>query len=343
MSAGNARLVRSTINQCTLQLAAFCLIAYSSSFAGIYTSPCTMENDPATQPDLLALCLEGKAGVWVEQRSKTINDTQPATVYGSHGQASGLIGNWLTLQARGHARISQGREKNHFEDKEIASESAIVQIGNSAIHRHRLFGGIGAIPFGLNIDTTADWTNLKKDRHFFGSPIHIVGYSYDNQKDLTWTISGGSRNEESDDAQSRIAAIGTRLIYDMAALEGTRAIVSFSTTELSERRGGIALLNRNGKGEQTTVEIVRKWTQFPYDPTDFDQLIRINWSGKIDDVQRGRAQYEDILNQSRVGTLTYYYIFMPHMQTSVSVGYHKDETSLEPNFWFGIFGLEVFL
>jgi len=299
--------------------------------------------DPLISQSLYALCLEGTAGVWREQRSKLDEDRPPATVYTATGKVTGTFSNWLVLQSEGHARLSRSTTHSQKDNRDVATDSAILQLGNSAVYRHRLFGGRSRIPFGLNINANGNWSGFEKSNWFFGEPIRLLGYTYDNQRDLIFTVSVGSRNEESSKARERSSAFGVRVMYDMAALEGTRAIVSFSTTELSERHASIALINHNGKGEETTVEIVRKWTQLAYDPTDFDQLIRVNWSGLAGENHRIKAQYEDILDDSRTGSVAYSYRLYQHVSPSLVIGYHKSEDRTHQNYWFGALGLEASL
>ena len=133
----------------------------------------------------------------------------------------------------------------------------------------------------------------------------------------------------------------SRISYDIAALEGTRLIASFSTTELSQRRGGAAIVNRNGKGERTSLEIVRTWTEFPYDPADFNQLIRINWSGRVSLDLEVKAQYEDVWQTHRIGCLTLRQLIVAPLSIDGSVGYKRSEDGVTRSSWFGVLGLEA--
>lgn len=307
--------------------------------AAIYLPPCTLENDPAIRVEYFSTCLEGQIGAWVEQRSKVEDGVQPPYLYAGKGRVTTLVSSWLTLQAAGHYRVLQSRKDRAIVNRDAEADTLLAQIGNSSVYRHRLFAGKSAPPFGLDFNTLGDWSGFDTSRYFFSRPVQLAGYTYDNQRDTTWVIAGGENQQLVLGEDKRITILSTRLAYDFAALEGTRMVASFSSTSLSARRGGIALLNRNGKGEQTSMEVVRKWKEFPYDPNDFDQLLRVNWSGKASEESVFKAQYEDIWKVSRIGTLSLVYTFFKPLSGELHIGYYKTENAIERNHWFGVLGV----
>lgn len=309
----------------------------------IKTPPCTLAKDPAAVFPLLSLCLNGKAGTWVQQRSVVEDDIQPPLLLASRGAATLVFTSWLSFRTEGYANIFQNRTTGKTVSREARPDNTLIQIGNSATHRHRVFLGKARIPFGLNYNVDSAWGSATRFDSFFGEPIKVAGYTYDNQQDLTVTMSAGTAENVDSDAKRRKSATGIRLMYDLAALEGTRLLGSLTTDELEHRRGAVGAVNVNGKGDITAFEVIRTWSNFPFDPTDFNQLIRLSWSGAAYQRIAPHAQYEDQLNLRRIGTLGAVFNAKKQMDLSLTLGFTKDETGARKNYWLGVAGVEVHL
>lgn len=309
----------------------------------IKTPPCTLPKDPVAVFPLLSLCINGKAGVWAEHRSRVEDEIQPPLLLGSRGSATLVLTSWLTFRSEGYANVYQNRTTGKTERRETRPETLLAQIGNNSTHRHRIFGGKARIPFGLNFNVDSSWASPTAFNKFFGEVIKVAGYTYDNQKDLTITISGGTADNVDADAKRRKSAVGVRMMYDMAALEGTRILMSLLTDELEHRRGEVGAVNVNGKGDITAFEVVRTWRNFLFDPNDFDQLIRLSWQGAAYQRLAPQAQYEDQLNYRRIGTLGAKFNAKKQVDLALTLGYSKDETGANRGYWFGIAGMEVHL
>jgi hypothetical protein len=313
--------------------------------AGIYYPPCEIKDDPdQTEFEILPTCLEASIGTWVQHRSLVEEGhLQPARLFAGRGKITILPSKWLILQSSAEYKLWQERESANVLDKDMHTDSVTLQIGNSALNRHRILIGRSRQPFGVNQNTIANWSGYLLEDLFYGPKNYLASYTYDNQKDLTWTTSIGAKEESKRNASARDSTVSSRLSFDLAALEGTRILTSFSTTELSQRRGGIALVNRNGKGEQTTFEVIRVWTEFPYDPIDFNQLIRTNWSGKASEDLRVSAQFEDVWQQHRIGNITLKQMFTDQLSLDGTIGFYRTENQLLRSHWFGALGIEASL
>lgn len=309
----------------------------------VKTPPCAMNKDPAAVFPVMSLCLTGTAGTWMEQRSKVDEDIQPPHLISSRGSATFLFTSWLSVRAEGYALIFQDRATGKTVSREARPETTLVQLGNTSTHRHRLFAGKGRMPFGLNLNVDKAWSNPLRFDSFFGEAIKIVGYTYDNQQDWTVTLSGGTAENIDSQAKRRQSALGVRIMYDLAALEGTRLVASFATDELEHRRGEVGAVNVNGKGDITAFEVIRIWSNFPFDPQDFSQLIRLSWSGSTYERIAPHGQYEDQLGVRRIGTLGIKFNAKKNMDLTVTTGYCKDESGDGRNYWLGVAGAEVHL
>ncbi len=324
------------------------IIKPSNAFSQFLLSPCEVSQDPKVSPPNFATCLEGFAGAWVEQRSMVEDDIQPPTLFSSSAKVTSVYKEWLVLKFEGHARIIKERYTSHLLDKDLSPDKMILQLGNNSVSRHRFFIGKSPLPFGLNVNLDSHWHGFDTDSLFFGEVFRVAGYTYDNEKDFTWTLSGAAKDQSSLEAKNRLATVSTRASYDFAALEGSRVIASFSNTELANRSGGIALVNINAKGDRTTFEWVRIWTQYPYDPSDFRQLLRLNWEGQSSEFVRTGFQYEDIWGMSRRGTLSTRWEIQNYTSLNFALGYQRseagfNETSRKASFWYGVLGTEVSL
>lgn len=309
----------------------------------IQTSPCTLHNDPAAAFPLFSLCLDGSASEWMEQRTKVEEGIQPPLLLSTRGSATAVMTSWLSLKISGYADFYQNRNTSETPKKDARTENLVMQIGNTSTHRHRVFAGRSRIPFGINFNADTDWAHLSFFDPFFGQPIQLVGYTYDNQKDLTFSVAAGTAANVDADAKKRQSASGARIMYDLSALEGTRLVASFATDELEHRRGQVGAVNVNGKGDVTAFEVVRTWSNYPYDPQDFNQLIRLSWIGLPTERFVPRAQYEDQLGFRRIGTAGVKFHARKHVALSAYGGYSKDESGVGHNYWLGVFGMEVHL
>ena len=309
----------------------------------VKTPPCTLPKDPAAVFPLLSVCLNGTAGTWVQQRSVVEDDIQPPLLLASRGSATVVFTSWLSVRTEGYANIFQNRTTGKTVAREVRPDTNLIQLGNASTHRHRVFLGKARIPFGLNFNVDSPWVSPTRFDPFFGDPIKVAGYTYDNQQDITVTMSVGTAENVDSDAKRRKSATGIRVMYDMAALEGTRILGSLSTDELEHRRGEVGAVNVNGKGDITAFEVIRTWSNFPFDPTDFNQLIRLSWSGAAYQRLAPHAQYEDQLNLRRIGTLGAKYNAKRQLDLSLTVGFSKDETGDRKNYWLGVAGVEVHL
>ncbi len=307
------------------------------------TPPCTLAKDPAAVFPLFSLCLEGSAGEWMEQRSRVEDNVQPPVLLSTKGAATIVFTSWISFRASGYALFHQSRVSSGKPKKEARSENLIVQIGNMATHRHRVFVGRTRIPFGINFDANVDWLNPGASDPFFGEPLRLVGYTYDNLKDLTFSVAAGTADNIDADAKRRKSASGARIMYDLSALEGTRLVASFATDELEHRRGNVGAVNVNGKGDITAFEVIRTWSNYPYDPQDFNQLIRLSWIGLTSEPVVPHVQYEDQLDFRRIGTVGAKFNAKENIAMSLYTGYSKDETGAKRSYWLGVAGVEVHL
>ncbi|MCX6118941.1 MAG: hypothetical protein NT027_15505, partial [Proteobacteria bacterium] len=91
------------------------------------------------------------------------------------------------------------------------------------------------------------------------------------------------------------------------------------------------------------------WSQYPYDPADFGQIFRVNWTGKSNDVVTTKIQYEDVSATHRQGLVIVSYEWSSVISTAITGGYHRNEirelsiSSERKSYWFGRFGLEATL
>ncbi len=338
MIFAQSRITRS-IDVLTLLLCAFAS-AYSSG-AELFLSPCTLKSDPEDRLLPMTACLNASAGTAVEQRTQNDSPEQPPYLAYANGKLTLLPHRWILLQASGHVEVRQRRTVKTDSSRDASPDTTLLQIGNTALHRHRVFAGKGVMPFGLNLNANSKLHPHSYYLPYYGRRVRLAGYTYDNRRDLTATFTVGYIDGESRAIENRLIQGSVRFAYDFAALEGTRIITSFFHDELIHRRGSFAMLNRNGRGDVTTFEVVRTWTFFPYDPEDFRQLIRLNWSGDSSDDSRVSVQYEDTTQVYRTGLVTYIHKALEHAFAEATVGYRKSEDSALKSHWFSMFGIEA--
>jgi hypothetical protein len=320
----------------------------SVAIAKIYIGDCNYDADPENGVGYSDICLKSTLSSTFEQRSAIEDDMQPPTLLDAKFEGTSLLSDWGVMQLAGHSRMWKIRYTNRASELDSKIDRALFQLGNSATARHRISGGLSKKPFGLNMNLDDAWYGFDVEEQFFGDRMAVASYTYDNRKDFSLSLSIEVGDNTTDEPNRRHLGGTARAAYDFAALEGTRALVSFSNTELSERSFGIALLNMNGKGDRSTVEWVRKWKFFAFDPVDFEQLIRVNWKGAFQYSWSPGIQYEDIWGKSRRGSLSGDYQLDKHAVLMVTLGFQRSEAKFSEtprlkNFSFVAGGFKVIL
>ena len=279
------------------------------------------------------MCLSGDAGTWILQKSKAESSIQPPVMHRADGKISVLLTPWLGLHAWGHSAVFVDRQTQKTINKETETDSLNIQLGNNALSRHRLNVGYGRPTFRLNHNQR---TNLEfawgLDK--FLAPFSKYGtYTYDNQLESAIQITYGRLVDK--DLRSDQQAFGSaRLIYDLAALEGTRVNLGGYGDGLVRRAVSLGLLNINGKGDETSLELTRTFSFNPYKPAEFKQLIRLSYISHMQGNMRYKFQYDDVFRHIRLGSLAALYEPIKFTQAEFLVGYAKQEDVAKKSHWF---------
>jgi len=304
-----------------------------------YLGQCLLKQDPqTTNPGLLNICMNGSAGSWIIQKSIVENGMQPPLLHRAEGNLSLLLTPWVGLHASGHVSVFVDRQTQETSNKESQRDSINLQLGNNALSRHRLNFGRGRPAFRLNY---MQRPNLEYawDLDRFLAPYADYGtYTYDNQLDWTIQATYGRLTDASLRSDQRMFG-SARIMYDLAALEGTRLSLGAYNDGLVRRAVSLGLLNINGKGDETSLEVTRTFQFNPYAPAEFKQLIRLSYLSHTQDQVRYKFQYDDFFRFIRIGSLGV--LFEPYKYTHAEfmLGYAKREDRRKLSHWFA--GLNV--
>ncbi len=300
----------------------------------LHRGDCKSSADPAlSSPGLLNLCANGSAEAWFVHKSKRADQRQPDRLYNADGNLTLFLTPWLSAHLRGHSRIYIDRDTQNTTLKDTKRDSWHIQLGNNALSRHRLSFGRGKPLFRID-------HQLRKEIFYawgldlFEAPkVDYVSYVYDNQLDWTINATYGRLPDNRLSDKQRLFASG-RLMYDVAALEGTRIVVGGYSDGLLNRAVSIGLININGRGEQTSIEVTRTFSRFPYDPDEFKQNIRISHLSREQDKNQIRFQYDDFFRQIRVGGVGVIYRPAELLKLEFEVGFAKHEDIPKRSHWY---------
>ncbi len=303
--------------------------------------PVKWSTEAKEDPQRLTTCLNLSASTQREFRSKIEEVDNPPVHKYVRGRISILPTSWFHLMAEGYIHTVEPIGGNAELTTTRVLRKTIVQLGNSGVHRHRLMIGRSIPPFGLNLTDFRLARRADYFDNFFGSILDLSTYTYDNQRDWTVTLGIGRTPKHANDNSSQNLEAFGRASYDFAALEGTRFIFSFSQNEDVKRRFSAATINRNGKGETSSIEIIRTWSRFPYDPKEFEQLFRLTWSGRAFKGAIGGVLLEDVSDASRTGVLFLRPSVLPWTIAEIALGYRSIPIDHVKSHWIGQLGLEV--
>lgn len=295
---------------------------------------CVLKQDPlSTKPSNLNICLNGDASTWILQKSKTESNIQPPVMHRADGKISLLLTPWVGLHAWGHSSVFVDRQTQKTINRETETDALNIQLGNNALSRHRLNVGYGRPTFRLN-------HNQRPNLEFawgidqFLAPFSKYGtYTYDNQLESAIQVTYGRLVDRS--LRSDQQAFGSaRIIYDLAALEGTRVNLGGYGDGLVRRAISLGLLNINGKGDETSLELTRTFSFNPYKPSEFKQLIRLSYVSHMQNNVRYKFQYDDVFRYIRLGSIAAMYEPIKFTQAEFLVGYAKREDAAKKSHWF---------
>lgn len=296
----------------------------------LYHGLCETSEDPAvTAPSLINVCVKASAGSWLIQKSKNENNVQPDALHRAAGSIGLYVSPWIAFYASGHANVFISRNTQNTTNRDVARDSWLVQVGNNALSRHRVHLGRGRPTYRI------DHQQRKEIEYAWGldsfeSPIvDYASYVYDNQMDWTFQGAYGQLVENKYSGKQRLFA-AARLMHDIAALEGTRIVLGGFGDGLIRRTASLGMININGKGDETSIEVTRSFSYYPYDPKEFKQNIRISYLSHEQDKTRLKFQYDDSFRKIRLAGFGAVYSIREYANFEVHTGYakHEDNKSL---------------
>jgi hypothetical protein len=309
----------------------------------LYRGKCELSEDPnTTRPSTFNVCVHASAGSLAVQKSKTPDDTQPPIMHRADGELSFFATPWLSLNTKVHATVFTSRVTKETTSRESVRDLALLQFGNYALSRHRLTVGKGRAVYRIDHQTREHWDYVWGLQTFEAPITEFVTYTYDNQLDMTMQATYG-RNPDRKLSASQRAFGSVRIMYDLAALEGTRIALGGFGDGLLRRSGSIGMINVNGLGDQTALELTRAFALNPYDPAEFQQSIRFSYLSHIQDQTRYKFQYDDQFRKIRLGGVGIVYNSNKHTEIEAQIGYAKHEDFPKLSHFYGALRAGVLL
>ena len=315
-------------------------IIYAWSLPGpakfLYHNECTLRDDPKTsEPSMVTTCVNAQAGMWVAQKSKTSHRGQPPSMYRAQGNISLFVTPWLSYSGAAHSSVFVSRETKQTTSRETLQDRSLIQIGNNALSRHRVSFGRGYPAYRINHQMRENFGYIWNLNNFDAPMVNFATYTYDNQLDLTVQATYGINPDRKISIARRALGAG-RIMYDLAALEGTRIVVGGFGDGSLRRAASFGMLNVNGVGAETAFEFVRTFATNPYDPKEFHQNIRLSYLGQLQDNSRYKFQYDDEFQFIRLVGFGAVYYFSNSAETEFVLGYAKQEDIQKLSHFYGV-------
>ena len=307
----------------------------------LYHGSCTLKSDPNQTPQgLTNLCVNANANMMGAQRTKDEDNEHPSSLFYASGELSLFLTPYVSIHSRGHSQILIAREGNKSSIRESKRDALSVQIGNNALSRHRISAGHGRPLTGINHEQRPNMEYIWGIRKFEAPIVDFATYTYDNQVDWIVQTTYGRLPDNSISEKQRLFG-ATRIMYDVAALEGTRFVLGGFGDGLLRRSVNFGMLNINGRGDETAFEITRQFSLYPYDPKEFTQQIKLSHLSREQDRSRFKFQYDDFFRRVRIGGIGGIYYPLKYLELESQIGYAKREDQAKFSHWFLIIRIGV--
>ncbi len=300
----------------------------------LHRGSCEIKQDPGVEPlGPLNVCVKGSVGTWFVHKSNTYDQVQPSVMHHAAGDIAIFITPWVSVGASGHSSIYVERDTSRVLGKDTARDELFVQLGNNALSRHRLTAGRGKPLYRLDHQLRREFFYAWNLSNFEPPEVDYVTYVYDNQLDLTLSTTYGQLRDPTVEGEKKVFG-SARLMYDFAALEGTRLVVGGYQDGLLRRAVSLGMININGRSEQTSVELTRQFTRQPFNPGDFRQNFRLAYLSSEQDHFQYRFQYDDFFRFIRVGGVGVIYRPLSLFFIEMDVGFAKHEDNPKRSHWY---------
>ncbi len=319
----------------------FSLVLYAWSMPSVgkflYRDKCLLKDDPSINaPSIITTCVNASAGTLVAQKSKRRNNLQPPVMHRADGEISLFVTPWASYSTKVHSRVFISRETQETLARESIQDLSVFQIGNNALSRHRVMVGRGSPEYRLNHQTRKHYDYIWGLANYDAPKVQFATYTYDNQLDLTFQFSYGI-NPDRNLSVTQSALGSARIMYDLAALEGTRIVLGGFIDGTLHRAITFGTLNVNGIGAETAFEVTRTFATNPYDPQEFGQNIRLSYLSPLLDLARFKFQYDDQFKFIRLVGLGGVYYPSKHAEMELHFGYAKQEDVQKLSHVYGVF------
>jgi hypothetical protein len=307
----------------------------------LYHGTCTLKSDPIrTSQSLINLCINANANMIGAQRTKNEDNKPPSSLLYASGDLSLFLTPYVSVHTRGHSQQLIAREDQKSYSRESKRDAFSIQIGNNALSRHRISAGQGRPQTTINHDQRPNMEFIWGIQKFEAPIVDFATYTYDNQVDWIVQTTYGRLPADSISEKQRLFG-STRIMYDVAALEGTRFVLGGFGDGLLRRSVNFGVLNINGRGDETAFEIARQFNLFPYDPKEFTQQIKLSYLSREQDRSRFKFQYDDHFRRARIGGIGGISYFLNYIELESQIGYAKREDQPRFSHWFLIMRIGV--
>jgi hypothetical protein len=322
---------------------------------------CQLPKDPGADPSVWDLwfkvCVKARAGAEIT----FISGNPEENYWVRYGTAYGAVhlNSWMSFHVQVAATDFLPLAEEAKERQDRHRDFAILRLGNPVVHHFRLTAGRMELPFGVNTSSVTESYKISENKEFWNSPDYATVATIDTQTALQLDI-GYARNKlnpENDvknpeellpqevdgnekDKQLN-QAVSLRMMYDTAALDGSRFVISGYGESEGIRRLGFGFIVVSAKADKTNAEIIRRMATPKGFAAPSEQLIRVGYTGAWRGQTRWAVQFDDESHRHRMGTIGHDLLFYNHMIMRFAVSHSKSESGDGIRRWYLTTGLEA--
>jgi len=330
-------------------LLSFAMAAPELRAEWLHYGACELEVDPvvASAGQAFTTCIRARTSAEMAVGINEPKDNQ--WVMAARANATLNLGPYAAVFVEGHAVRQRFFDGESLDKTDRRLDALALQLGNPALHRVRLVGGVVRQPFGIDSSYLMEFFRAMEGRGWWRSPDFGAVVTLDNMSSSSIDVGIGRnrsrRSSESepmtDDSRDHLRAYAFRLMHDIAPLDGSRLVASALTQSDGQRRFGLGFINANAKGDETHLEWLRVMATPDGRQSDFEQIVRIAYRSEFRANNRMVAHYDDERLRYRLGVIGVDFAARNWFLIRTAVAYRKSESPEISTRWFLVTGLEA--
>lgn len=326
-----------------------------NSGSNLYFDRCELEMDPNVRLDKKDLwfltCVAANAGSVFSTQYR--HSDEGFRLDHARGYLGFHINSFFSIHGQARAQRVYGVGEQATGPQLLQeNEMAVMRFGNLVLHKWRMTIGRLQAPFGVGY-SKVNWAyKADEAEKFWETPAETVTIAIDSQRDYVIELSASAnylafqkdradKDDDSEKVQKELnVANVVRVSHDIAALDGSRLMLSGYSDKNGEKKFGFGFITVSRRFDLTQFEWVRILASEERSG-DFDQILRFGYLGEWQRNERWNFQFDDEHRRYRKAVLGFDKRFYERVDLRLAVSYYDWLMGSGFKRWGYVAGLEV--